>query len=294
MQRAITAAESVDPPLMKPQASPNKAPSPVAAQTDVTANTKKDTISSVKAEVQDQNKADSPTPGVPQKEEETKASFQTVITETTTTAVPPAKEITHTVTAPRKDEKTASPSTKEISITTAPPIIETADVKPHPVEVPPVNTNIEMSVQRSEDITPLSSLLPKEVLEKKEGSAEIVQKPADQPIFSDEAQPLKALNEDSAPPVAQSTNPEKILEQQQDKAPPSEKATVEKGPPVPAKPEASQAAPKMVQPTCPLCKIGLNIGSKDLPNYNTCSECKTPVCNKCGFSPTPNSTEVIK
>ncbi|KAK5928125.1 hypothetical protein CgunFtcFv8_013214 [Champsocephalus gunnari] len=291
MQRAITAAESVDPPLMKPQASPNKAPSPVAAQKDVTANTKKDTISSVKAEVQDQNKADSPTPGVPQKEEETKASFQTVITETTTTAAPPAKEITHTVTAPRKDEKTASPSTKEISITTAPPLIETADVKPQPVEVPPVNTNIEMSVQRSEDIIPPSSLLPKEVLEKKEGTAEIVQKPADQPIFSDEAQPLKALNEDSAPPVAQSTNPEKILEQQQDKAPPSEKATVEKGPPVPAKPEASQAAPKMVQPTCPLCKIGLNIGSKDLPNYNTCSECKTPVCNKCGFSPTPNSTE---
>ncbi|KAF3854740.1 hypothetical protein F7725_022795 [Dissostichus mawsoni] len=63
MQRAITAAESVDPPLMKPQASPNKAPSPVAAQKDVTANTKKDTISSVKAEVQDQNKTDSPTPG---------------------------------------------------------------------------------------------------------------------------------------------------------------------------------------------------------------------------------------
>ncbi|KAK1888296.1 Protein piccolo [Dissostichus eleginoides] len=225
MQRAITAAELVDPPLMKPQASPNKAPSPVAAQKDVTANTKKDTISSVKAEVQDQNKTDSPTPGVPKKEEETKASFQTVITETTTIAAPPAKEITHTVTAPTKEEKTASPSTKEISITTAPPIIETADVKPQPVEVPPVNTNIETSVQRSEDITPPCSLLTEEVLEKKEGTAETVQKPADQPIRSDEAQPPKALNEESAPPVAQSTNPEKILEQQQDKAPPSEKAT---------------------------------------------------------------------
>lgn len=38
---------------------------------------------------------------------------------------------------------------------------------------------------------------------------------------------------------------------------------------------------------CPLCK-----NSKDLPNFNTCTECRTSVCNQCGFNPMPNVTEV--
>lgn len=44
--------------------------------------------------------------------------------------------------------------------------------------------------------------------------------------------------------------------------------------------------------TCPLCKISLNVGSKDMPNYNTCTECKNIVCNQCGFNPVPNETMV--
>lgn len=38
---------------------------------------------------------------------------------------------------------------------------------------------------------------------------------------------------------------------------------------------------------CPLCKVELNIGSKDPPNHNTCTGCKTVVCNQCGFNPMP-------
>lgn len=41
------------------------------------------------------------------------------------------------------------------------------------------------------------------------------------------------------------------------------------------------------QATCPLCKVEMNISSKDLPNYNTCTECKTTVCTQCGFNPMP-------
>lgn len=44
---------------------------------------------------------------------------------------------------------------------------------------------------------------------------------------------------------------------------------------------------------CPLCKIVLNVGSNEAPNYNTCTECKNTVCNLCGFNPTPHQTEVI-
>lgn len=29
----------------------------------------------------------------------------------------------------------------------------------------------------------------------------------------------------------------------------------------------------------------MNVGSKDPPNYNNCTECKNQVCSLCGFSP---------
>lgn len=53
---------------------------------------------------------------------------------------------------------------------------------------------------------------------------------------------------------------------------------------------ASGGAVKPGQSTCPLCKTGLNVGSKDVPNYSTCTECKNIVCNQCGFNPKPNET----
>ena len=53
----------------------------------------------------------------------------------------------------------------------------------------------------------------------------------------------------------------------------------------------TEPAPKAVQ-SCPLCKEDLNMGSKDPPNYNTCTECKNTVCNLCGFNPMPHNTEV--
>lgn len=64
--------------------------------------------------------------------------------------------------------------------------------------------------------------------------------------------------------------------------------------------EASQKAsaipviPNSGQSDCPLCKLKLNVGSKDPPNYNTCTMCKNIVCNQCGFNPLPNVTEVRK
>lgn len=55
---------------------------------------------------------------------------------------------------------------------------------------------------------------------------------------------------------------------------------------------ASTGAPKADQSICPLCKVELNMGSKDAPNFNTCTACKTTVCNQCGFNPMPNVGEV--
>ncbi|XP_068573513.1 protein piccolo [Cebidichthys violaceus] len=51
-------------------------------------------------------------------------------------------------------------------------------------------------------------------------------------------------------------------------------------------PPGQQGAGKPGGGLCPLCKTTqLNIGSKDPPNYNNCTECKNQVCSLCGFSP---------
>lgn len=95
---------------------------------------------------------------------------------------------------------------------------------------------------------------------------------------------------DAQKPIESQT--EKTQDQlQQAKTPPSGQDT---GPSEPARHVAPQAAAKVGQSTCPLCKADLNLGSKDLPNFNTCTECKSTVCNKCGFSPMPSAKEVMK
>lgn len=94
-------------------------------------------------------------------------------------------------------------------------------------------------------------------------------------------------------PSSQKPQQEKIQDQPPEaKAPPTGLAKVDMGPSEPAKPTDSQAANKTSQSTCPLCKAGLNVDSTDTPNYKTCTECNTNVCNKCGFSPVPNLREV--
>lgn len=71
-------------------------------------------------------------------------------------------------------------------------------------------------------------------------------------------------------------------------APPTAQAKIEKAPAEKAK--APTDKPDLS--ICPLCKSRLNLGSKDPPNYNTCTQCKTTVCSQCGFDPKPNVVEV--
>lgn len=67
-----------------------------------------------------------------------------------------------------------------------------------------------------------------------------------------------------------------------------------KGDGVLSEPGRLEVAPEGGKSTCPLCKADLNLGLKDPANYKTCTECKTLVCSKCGFSPMPSIKEVIK
>ena len=100
---------------------------------------------------------------------------------------------------------------------------------------------------------------------------------------------MAAAKDTKTPAVQKEKKP---AQPQQTKASPSVQAKVDKAPSQPPKAEASQAAPKAGQSTCPLCNVGLNMGSKDPPNYNTCTDCKNAVCNQCGFNSMPNETGV--
>lgn len=60
-------------------------------------------------------------------------------------------------------------------------------------------------------------------------------------------------------------------------------------------PQQQQSHLKQVQKSkvsCPLCKTEINIGFSEPPNYNSCTQCHTQVCNMCGFNPTPHLVEV--
>ena len=97
-----------------------------------------------------------------------------------------------------------------------------------------------------------------------------------------------------APHAQKSEKDKRQAEPQQAKSQPATQGNVEKSSAeaLKAAAAASHNAPKGGQSTCPLCKMALNIGSKDPPNYNTCTECKSTVCNQCGFNPMPNVKEV--
>lgn len=97
------------------------------------------------------------------------------------------------------------------------------------------------------------------------------------------------------PPAKETKTPaEKKLEESKPEKLKESKTTEEKD-----KPETKQeklkhleGVPQSASSTCPLCKVELNVGSKDPPNFNTCTECKSVVCQLCGFNPMPHLAEV--
>ncbi|KAI1888160.1 hypothetical protein AGOR_G00182170 [Albula goreensis] len=110
-------------------------------------------------------------------------------------------------------------------------------------------------------------------------------------------EPAPAQPSPKKPPVTETKPPveQKAEKPQQAKASPptQEKKTAPtkaEQPPHKAV-EPSPPPPEAAKSNCPLCKVELNVGSKDPPNYNTCTECKKTVCNLCGFNPMPHLNE---
>ncbi|XP_051916154.1 protein piccolo isoform X8 [Hippocampus zosterae] len=364
MQRALSDADTVEPPLMKPLPSPKKE-TPAAA----TANRIKDTILTQKADVPDKNQKVKPIP----------------------ITLPEKEESAGTVSVPTKDVKPVLPPTKEVQIQ----LVSSAQEKPIegllgdiPLtdQAPPLRTDVEFSLRQKYDHPILSALATTETSDKQvQGrAAQLVDRVV---TIADNKDLVKLPNKEpnlvenlltkSAPSTVQSTpgkgiNAQKsqegvsktadavtgrmmgfgstlfssasslitsaVREEPRTTPPSSRKMSApaqssdivsatqilpvkpspavsplktsmkssedniseqpqtqakkeNQGPQEPSKVENTQAVPKATQPYCPLCKVELNVDSKDLPNYNTCTGCKTTVCNKCGFSPMPNKAE---
>ncbi|KAJ7999725.1 hypothetical protein DPEC_G00197390 [Dallia pectoralis] len=56
-----------------------------------------------------------------------------------------------------------------------------------------------------------------------------------------------------------------------------------------------QIAPMPSSKLCPVCKTADLTGTTDdnQPNANTCTQCRSTVCNQCGFNPNPHLTEIL-
>lgn len=99
--------------------------------------------------------------------------------------------------------------------------------------------------------------------------------------------PKMAAAKESPKKPQQQRKPE---EPQKAKIPPTVQPI--QGNPLPKQDSASPVTSKAGHSICPLCKLELNVGCKDPPNFNTCTVCKNTVCNQCGFNPMPNVKEV--
>lgn len=100
---------------------------------------------------------------------------------------------------------------------------------------------------------------------------------------------MAPAKESKAPVVPRPEQNMKQAEPKQTSAPPAGQVKMASGP---SQTRKDAAASKERPSACPLCATVLNVGSKDPPNYNMCTECKSTVCNQCGFNPMPNITEV--
>lgn len=104
--------------------------------------------------------------------------------------------------------------------------------------------------------------------------------------------PKTAVRKEVKPPTAQKP----VTEKKEDKPLQAQVTNIAqtKGDRGLSEPGRPDFAPEGRTSTCPLCKADLNLGSKEPANYKTCTECKTLVCSKCGFSPMPSLKEVRK
>lgn len=309
MQRALSASELSGPP-MKHQSTANKI-SPSAVHQKVTAPNQVETVKKELSKSDAPQKVETPIPDTVQKKGSfTPGSPQKTQTTAITQAAKPAK-------GPESNIRTSpTPGQKfPLDIPGASGSEKTTDQAGHPaLKDSKVTPNTQQS---SRDLFGLSG--PKTAPDTSKSTESMTGKMFGfgSTIFSSASTLISSVQEDSrttppgsrkmsapaqvspkmsavpkispkstpsvSPQMSPARDPKTVA-----KNPEQEKKLEEKAPSQPPKAvTVSQMPPNAGQTNCPLCKVELNISSKDPPNYNTCTECKTTVCNQCGFNPMP-------
>lgn len=292
MKRAVEASQPAGLPAMFPEkakTSPSKAPLPAAAQLKDSSKTtplNKDSLGSLVAK----NETSEP---VSQQEKPSTPKAQTGKLENAKAPLKQTSQVPENKpsqdgqqTGPKKPPDTAKqPSTKQSDSAAATQqqssgFFGFGGVKSQPDTAKPAVTE-KMFGFGSSIFSSASTLI----------TSAVQDQPKTTPPVSPKMSPAKVVK---SSPSAQKLEQQKKTElPQQTKTAPPEQVKIDKAQTGPQKSDnASGEAVKLDSSTCPLCKTELNRGTKDPPNYNSCTECKSTVCKQCGFNPMPSETGV--
>lgn len=290
MKRAVEAPQPAGLPAMFPEkakTSPSKAPLPAAAQLKDSSKTPppdKDSLGSLVAK----NETSAP---APQQEQPSARQAQAGKLENAksplkqTSQAPgnkPSQDGQAQQAGPKKPPHTGrQPGTKQSDSAAATPqqtsgFFGFGGVKPQPDAAKPAVAE-KMFGFGSSIFSSASTLI----------TSAVQDQPKSTPPVSPKMSPAKVVK--SSASAQKSEQQKKTEPPQQTKAEPPAQVKVDEGQ---TGPQKSGNAVKVDSSTCPLCKAALNTGTKDPPNYNSCTECKSTVCKQCGFNPMPNETGV--
>lgn len=280
MQRALGASEPPGTPVMKRQASPNK----VSETANIVKNeiSQSDKLQKKDTQITGPNVKETSAPGSPQKKTD-EQSMKSAVAKTSESPkkVSPAPALLQGQKPgpPKSPDQSGRKQSNPTSTTQEEPkgLFGFGSSKPHPDSGKPVESLGGKMFGFGTSIFSSASTLINSTTQ-------------EEPKAATPVSPKKTVK-DTKSPSAQRKEQEKNVEQvqlpktsQQVKVETSKlKDTV-----------GSPAVPKATQSACPLCKANLNIGSKEPPNYKTCTECKHTVCSQCGFNPMPSESKEVK
>lgn len=289
MQRALGASEPPGTPMIKLQASPNKVPVPASAQNKETPPLdepqKKDIQTPAESKIKETSAPGSkpPTPAEQPAKQPAKAEVlkgpesQKQVTPAAGHKTPQEGRKT----GPQKPQDQTSQTGRRQSNTTSTTQEESGGFfgfggpKPQPDAAKPAGSlGGKMFGFGSSIFSSASTLINTPVQDDSKTT----------PPVSPKMSAVKATKS----PLAQKQEQEKKLESKTSPSPQARQTDP------PKDGAASPAVHTAGQSTCPLCKVELNFGSKEPPNYNNCTGCKNTVCNQCGFNPMPNVSEVTR
>ncbi|XP_060892947.1 protein piccolo-like [Labrus mixtus] len=279
MKRAVEASEPLGHPTIKSQKSPSKVPSPAAVQ--LKDNSKPTVTQKTDSPDSAQLKNETSEPVSPQRKQSTASATATLPVKQESPATDHKVPEERTKTGPKKPPDQESIAQRKHSNTTAGTQQDSGGLfgfggpKTQPDAAKPAESVTGKMFGFGSSIFSSASTL----------MTSAVDQPKTTPPVSPKMSPAKDMKSHDAQKLEQQKKAEHSL---QTSATPPGQIKADKAPSASSKAtEASQVPAKPGQSNCPLCKVELNTGSKDLPNYNTCTECKSTVCNQCGFTPMP-------